>query len=100
MKTILILTIATVAALQSATALAQDPDTMQRMDKQKHHELMPVHAKLVEKQKAQDAEIDKLMAEVKSASGEKRVDAIVAVLTKLIEQRKEMQEETAARLDR
>ncbi len=100
MKNTLVLSIAIVVALQSATAFAQDQGAMPGMDKKKHREFMPVHAKMMEKQKAQDAEIDKLAAEMKSASGEKRVDAIAAVLSKLIEQRKEMQEEIAGRLDR
>jgi cell division protein FtsL len=85
--------------LQSATLLAQEPGSMQGMDKQKHREMMPRHAKMMEEQKAQDAEIDKLMAEMNAASGEKRVDAIVAVINKLVQQRKAMHEKMAAQLD-
>jgi len=85
--------------LQSATLFAQDPGSMQGMDKQKHREMMPRHAKMMEEQKAQDAEIDKLMAEMNAATGEKRVDAIVAVINKLVEQRKAMREKMAAQLD-
>jgi len=72
---------------------------MQGMDKQKHREMMPMHAKMMEEQKVQDAEIDKLMAEMNAATGEKRVDAIIAVLNKLVEQRKAMHEKMAAQLD-
>ncbi len=54
---------------------------------------------MMEEQKAQDAEIDKLVAEMNTATGEKRIDAIVAVLKKLIEQRKTMHEKMAAQLD-
>ena len=84
------------ALLVGATLLAQQPSEMD----QRHRELMPLHAKLIEKQKAQDAEIDKLLSEMNSATGEKRVDAIIAVLNKLVEQRKAMSAEMAAHLDR
>jgi hypothetical protein len=86
--------------LQTATLFAQDPGSMQGMDQKKHREMMPKHAKIMEEQKAQDAEIDKLVPEMDTATGEKRVDAIVAVLKKLIEQRKTMNAEIAAHLDR
>ena len=87
-------------ALQIVVASAQDSRRMQGMDQQKHREMMPVHAKLIEKQKAQDAEIEKLLAEMNSATGEKRIDAIVAVINKLIEQRKVMHAEMAASIGR
>ena len=73
---------------------------MQGMDKQKHREIMPMHEKMVEEQKKQDTEIDKLRAEMNAATGDKRVDAIVAVLNKLIEQRKTMNEKIASHLDK
>ena len=86
--------------LQSAIAFAEDPGSMQGMDKQKHREMMPTHAKMIEEQKMEDTEIDKLRAEMNSAKGDKRVDAIVAVLNKLIEQRKTMNEMIAPHLDK
>jgi hypothetical protein len=92
-------TVVVAGLLQSATLFAQDPGTMQGMDKQKHREMMPMHEKMMEEQKAQDAEIDKLMAEMNAATGEKRVDAIIAVINKLVEQRKAMHAKMAARLD-
>jgi predicted XRE-type DNA-binding protein len=55
---------------------------------------------MMEIQKAQDAEIDKLVAIMDAATGEQRVDAMVAVINKLVEQRKAMQAEMAAHLDR
>ena len=42
--------------------------------------------------KEQDAELDKLVADMNSAPADKKVDAIAAVLTKLVEQRKAMHE--------
>src|SRR5262249_27224452 len=99
MKTPSALVIA-IAVFQSAMLLAQEPSGMRGMDQPKHHELMPIHAKIMEKQKAQDAEIDKLLAEMNSAVGDKRIDAIVAVLNKLVEQRKEMNTDISAHLDK
>jgi hypothetical protein len=42
--------------------------------------------------KDQDAELDKLVAEMNSAPADKKLDAVAAVLTKLVEQRKAMHE--------
>jgi hypothetical protein len=39
--------IAIAAAFQSAMLLAQEPGGMQGMNRQKHHELMPIHAKVI-----------------------------------------------------
>jgi hypothetical protein len=87
-------------ALSCVTLRGQDSNKMQGMGMQKHQQMMPVHAKIIEMQKAQDGEIDRLLSEMNNASGEKRVDAIVAVLNKLVEQRKAMNAEMAAHLDR
>jgi uncharacterized protein (DUF3084 family) len=46
--------------------------------------------------KEQDAELDKLVAEMNGAPTDKKVDAIAAVLTKLVEQRKAMHEQMQA----
>ena len=86
-----------VAALSLSTAgLSQN---MSSTD-QRHKEMMPVHAKLIEAQKTQDMEIDRLLAELNRATGEKRIDAVIAVLNKLVEQRKAMNAEFAAHLDK
>ena len=69
MKTPAALVIA-IAVFQSAI-LAQEPGGIQGMNQPKHHEIMPIHAKIMEMQKAQDAEIDRLFAEVNAATGEK-----------------------------
>lgn len=61
--------------------------------------LMPIRAKMIEEQKRQDKEIDQLLAEMNAASGEKRVDAIVKVINKLVEQCKVMHREMGALLD-
>ncbi len=99
MKSTRIAAVIIASLLQTATLSAQDTSSMKEMDEKKHREMMPKHAKMMEEQKAQDAEIDKLVAEMNTATGEKRIDAIVAVLKKLIEQRKTMHEKMAAQLD-
>jgi hypothetical protein len=43
--------------------------------------------------KDQDAELDKLVTEMNSASADKKLDAVAAVVTKLVEQRKAMHEQ-------
>jgi hypothetical protein len=100
MRTKTISLILITVAFSCAPLRGQDSDKMQGMGMQRHPEMMPVHAKIMEIQKAQDAEIDRLLAEVKAATGEKRIEAIVAVLNKLVEQRKGMDSEIAAHLDR
>src|SRR6266568_8020598 len=98
------LAIAIAAALFSGPVFAQDQHSnmggMQGMENQEHRQMMPVHQKLQQLQKMQDAELDKLFAEMNVATGEKRVDAIVAVVNKLIEQRKAMHAEMATHMDR
>ena len=98
------LAIAIAVALFSGPVFAQDQHSnmggMQGMKKEKHRQMMPVHEKLQQLQKTQDAEIDKLAAEMNAATGEKRVDAVVAVVNKLIEQRKAMHAEMTAHMDR
>src|SRR6266498_3652445 len=106
MKSIHVLGIAIAASLSGAALLAQDQPSpspmggMHSMQKQMHGQMMPVHEKLQQLQKTQDAEIDKLAAEMNAATGEKRVDAVVAVVNKLIEQRKAMHAEMATHMDR
>lgn len=95
-----ILPILTACALLSASSLAQDPGFMKKLDAQKHRELMPRHVQMLEEQKKQDAALEPLLAAVNEATGEKRVDALVAVVHKLIEQRKVMHEKFAAFIDR
>ena len=86
--------------VQGASRVSQGHSEMPGMDKQTHREWMPMNDKMMEKQKAQDAEIDKLLADMNAATGEKRVEAIMAVLNKLVEQRKTMHAEMATHLDK
>ena len=80
-----------VAGVISAGAVfAQEGPTgpMQGMMGHGRGEMMEWKKKMAEEMKAQDAELDRLAAEMNAATGEKKVDAIAAVLNKMIEQRK------------
>jgi hypothetical protein len=58
-----------------------------------HHAMMEeMHQKWEAQMKAEDAELDKLVQQMNAATGEKKVDAMAAVLNKMIEQRKAMHE--------
>ena len=50
-------------------------------------------AKMMSNWKDQEAELDKLVAEMNSAPADKKLDAVAAALTKLVEQRKAMHEQ-------
>ena len=51
-------------------------------------EVVEWHRKMLEKLKAQDAELDRLVQNMNAASGDKKVDAIAAIINKGMEQRK------------
>ena len=96
-----ILPMLTACALLGAASLAEDPRSfMKKLDPQTHRDLMPIHVRMQEEQKKQDAELEPLLAAMNAATGEKRVDALIAIVNKLVEQRKAMQEKVAAFLDR
>jgi len=60
-------------------------------------EMMEWHQKMMEKIKAQDAELDKLVQDMNAATGDKKVDAIAAVINKVMEERKAWHAEMAER---
>jgi len=61
-------------------------------------EMMEWHQKMVEKIKANDAELDKLVAEMNAASGEKKTDAIAAIVNKMMDQRKAWHSDMESRM--
>lgn len=52
--------------------------------------MMEMHQKMQADMQAMEAETDKLVAEMNQATGQKKIDAMAALLTKLVEQRKTM----------
>ena len=87
-----------IAATLPASALfaQEEHGKMGDMMKGDHAQMAEMHQKMDAEMKAQDAELDKLVAAMNSATGEKKVDAIAAVVSKLVEQRKAMHEKMAA----
>jgi arginine deiminase len=96
MKSTRILAIIVAAALPSAVLLAQDEHGKMR-DMMKEHpaNMSEMHQKMEAEMKAQDAELDKLVSEMNTATGDKKADAMAAVLSKIVEQRKTMHEKMA-----
>ena len=72
----------------SAEQTGQTETTDQKQDQSS--ETMGMKGKMMSNWKDQDAELDKLVAEMNSAPADKKLDAVAAVLTKLVEQRKAM----------
>jgi hypothetical protein len=89
MKSTPILAIMIAAALPGAVLFAQGGPPWTRKNPPK----MEMNQKMEAEVKAQDAEIDKLVTEMNSATGDKKMDAMAALLSKIVEQRKAMHEE-------
>jgi hypothetical protein len=65
---------------------------MGMMGKEKGNMMGMDMGNMMSNQKDQEAELGKLVADMNSAPSDKKVDAIAAVVTKLVEQRKAMHE--------
>ena len=92
MKSKYILALAIAAALPAAILIAQVPPAgpMKGMIQGDNSKMMEMHQKMEAEMTAHDAELDKLVAEMNTATGDKKVDAVAAVVAKLVEQRKAM----------
>lgn len=55
-------------------------------------DMMATHEKMMADVKAMDAKLDEMVAAMNSASGDKKVDAMGALVTEMVSQRKQMQE--------
>ena len=90
---------ALVAVTLPLTVLAEDTAKTETTDQNQEQSSETTGMKgmdmgqMMSNSKDQDAELDKLVAEMNSASADKKLDAIAAVLTKLVEQRKAMHEQ-------
>jgi hypothetical protein len=100
MKTTHLLVTLTAATLPLAVIVAEDAGKTETTDQKQEQssEMMGMKGMMGKGQmmsnwKDQDAELDKLVAEMNSASADKKLDAVAAVLTKLVEQRKAMHEQ-------
>jgi len=99
MKTTDLLAILIAATLPLTAIPAEDTGQTETTDKKQEQssdtssDTMGMKGKMMSNWKDQDAEVDKLVAEMNSAPAEKKLDAVAAVLTKLVEQRKAMHEQ-------
>ena len=80
------------AAMLPATALLAEEEhgAMKDPMKMDNSKMMEMHQKMEAEMKAQEVELDKLVAAMSAATGEKKADAVAAVVAKLVEQRKAM----------
>jgi hypothetical protein len=82
------------AALPMAALVAQDFGKNETAQKEEQNSGMASKDQMMCKSwSQQDAELDQLVAEMNSASSDKKLDAVTAVITKLVEQRKATHEE-------
>ena len=89
MKTKHLIVLILAATLPASALLAQgEQGKMGGMMKGDPAKMAEMHQKMEAEMNAQNAELDKLVAAMNSATGEKKVDAIAAVVAKLVEQRK------------
>ena len=58
--------------------------------------MMEMHQKMQDEMKAMDAESDKMVTEMNQATGQKKIDAMAALLTRLVAQRKMMNDRMGA----
>jgi hypothetical protein len=82
------------AALPMAALIAQDSGKKETTQKEEQNVSTPGKDQMMRKSwSQQDAELDQLVAEMNSASSDKKLDAIAAVVAKLVEQRKATHEQ-------
>jgi hypothetical protein len=87
------------AILPLAGIFAEDSGKTETTDRQQQQSSDKMEIKdmgkgpMISNWKEQDAELDKLVAEMKSAPAQKKLDAVAALLTQLVEQRKAMHEQ-------
>jgi hypothetical protein len=100
MKATHILATLVVATLPLAVITAEDSSKTETTDQKQEQssdttgmEGMMGKRQMMFNWKDQDAELDKLVAEMNSAPADKKLDAVAAVVTKLVEQRKAMYEQ-------
>lgn len=99
MKLIKLLSIAVAVSVSVASACAQDttdpscPCPMPGRGKN----MMEWHQKALEKFKEQNAELDRLVQAMNAAKGDKKIEAMAAVINKAMEQRKTWQADMEAR---
>jgi len=100
MKTTYLLATLVAATLPLAAITAEDSSKTETTDQKQEQNSdmtgmkgMMGKGQMMSNWKDQDAELDKLVAEMNSAPADKKLDAVAAVVAKLVEQRKAMHEQ-------
>ena len=100
MKTTSLLAIFVAVALPLAAITAEDSSKTEATDQKqeqgsdmKEMKGMMGKCQMMSNLKDQDADVDKLVVEMNNAPADKKLDAVVAVLNQLVEQRKAMHEQ-------
>ena len=93
MKTTHLLATLIAATLPLTAIPAEDTGETTDQKQEQSSDTMGMKGKMMSNWKDQDAEVDKLVAEMNSAPADKKLDAVAAVLNKLVEQRKAMHEQ-------
>jgi uncharacterized membrane protein len=94
MKTRYLVTTLIAAALPMAPLIAQDSGKKETSQKEEQNVSATGKDQMMCKSWSQhDAELDQLVAEMNSASSDKKLDAVAAVVAKLVEQRKATHEQ-------
>ena len=100
MKTTHLLATLVAATLPLAVITAEDSSKTETTDQKQEQKSdtmgmkgMMGKGQMMSNWKDQDAELDKLVTEMNSAPADKKLDAVAALLTKLVEQRKAMHEQ-------
>ena len=89
------LPLAAITAEDSSKTEATDQKQEQGSDMKEMKDMKGMMGKcqMMSNLKDQDADVDKLVAEMNNAPADKKLDAVAAVLNKLVEQRKAMHEQ-------
>ena len=93
LATLIAATLPLTAVLAEDTAKTETTDQKQQQSSDTTAMKGMDMSQMMSNSKDQDAELDKLVAEMNSASADKKLDAVAAVVTKLVEQRKAMHEQ-------
>ena len=93
LATLIAATLPLTAVLAEDTAKTETTDQKQQQSSDTTAMKGMDMSQMMSNSKDQDAELDKLVAEMNSASADKKLDAVAAVVAKLVEQRKAMHEQ-------
>lgn len=77
-------------------AMTGEPGVMDDAMKARHAEMMAEHDRKMAKMTAMDAQLDELVTKMNAAADNRKVDAVAAVVTELVAQRKDMRQQMMA----